>query len=121
EVAALGPDANGVAVGDEVSALADFRRDGAAADSAVVAAARLAAKPRSRGAALRRRSAPAPRTQAALARPRRERRAPARSPQRMAGPVRPRTPRSGPERPDPRRDGRAPGPPPPGRPPHARR
>ena len=47
EVAALGPDANGVAVGDEVYALADFGRDGAAADFAVVAAALLAPKPRS--------------------------------------------------------------------------
>jgi D-arabinose 1-dehydrogenase-like Zn-dependent alcohol dehydrogenase len=33
EVAALGPDANGVAVGDEVYALADFGRDGAAAQT----------------------------------------------------------------------------------------
>jgi NADPH:quinone reductase-like Zn-dependent oxidoreductase len=46
EVAALGPDANHLTVGDEVYALADFGRDGAAADFAVVSAALLAPKPR---------------------------------------------------------------------------
>jgi NADPH:quinone reductase-like Zn-dependent oxidoreductase len=47
EVAALGPDANGAAVGDEVYALTDFGRDGAAAEYAVVPASLLAAKPKS--------------------------------------------------------------------------
>ncbi len=47
EIAALGANANGVAVGDEVYALADFGRDGAAADFAVVSVALLAPKPRS--------------------------------------------------------------------------
>jgi NADPH:quinone reductase-like Zn-dependent oxidoreductase len=46
EVAALGADANGVAVGDEVYALTDFGRDGAAADYAVVPVRLLAPKPR---------------------------------------------------------------------------
>ena len=47
EIAALGTNAIGVAVGDEVYALADFGRDGAAADFAVVSVALLAPKPRS--------------------------------------------------------------------------
>jgi NADPH:quinone reductase-like Zn-dependent oxidoreductase len=47
EVAALGPDANGIAVGDEVYALTDFGRDGAAAEYALVPANLLAPKPRS--------------------------------------------------------------------------
>jgi len=47
EIAALGANANGVAVGDEGYALADFGRDGAAADFAVVSVALLAPKPRS--------------------------------------------------------------------------
>lgn len=46
EVAALGVGANGVALGDEVYALSDFGRDGAAADFAVVSAALLAPRPR---------------------------------------------------------------------------
>src|SRR5207245_8164311 len=45
EVAALGPDSNRLTVGEEVYALADFSRDGAAADFAVVSAALLAPKP----------------------------------------------------------------------------
>jgi NADPH:quinone reductase-like Zn-dependent oxidoreductase len=46
EVAALGVGANGVALGDEDYALADFGRAGAAADFAVVSAALLAPRPR---------------------------------------------------------------------------
>jgi NADPH:quinone reductase-like Zn-dependent oxidoreductase len=45
-VAELGPDANGVAVGDEVYALLDFGRDGGAADYALADAVTLAPKPR---------------------------------------------------------------------------
>jgi NADPH:quinone reductase-like Zn-dependent oxidoreductase len=48
-VAALGPQVDGVAVGDAVYALCGFDRDGAAADYAVVPAAVLAPKPRSIG------------------------------------------------------------------------
>jgi NADPH:quinone reductase-like Zn-dependent oxidoreductase len=44
-VAATAPDVDGVAVGDAVYALADFERDGAAAEYAVVAAGLLAPKP----------------------------------------------------------------------------
>jgi NADPH:quinone reductase-like Zn-dependent oxidoreductase len=47
DVVALGPGAEGVAVGDEVYALTDFGRDGAAADYAVVPARLLAPKPAS--------------------------------------------------------------------------
>jgi NADPH:quinone reductase-like Zn-dependent oxidoreductase len=46
EVAALGPGAEGVAVGDEVYSLVGFDRDGAAAEYATVPAAVLAPKPR---------------------------------------------------------------------------
>src|SRR5688572_23604802 len=46
-VAALGPGATSVAVGDEVYALPDFWRDGAAAEYIAVRADELAAKPRS--------------------------------------------------------------------------
>lgn len=46
-VAGLADDVNGVAVGDEVYALIDFDRDGAAAEFTTVPAAELAAKPRS--------------------------------------------------------------------------
>ncbi len=46
-VAATAPDVGGVAVGDAVYALADFERDGAAAEYAVVPAALLAPKPQS--------------------------------------------------------------------------
>jgi len=46
-VAALGPGAGGVAVGEEVYGLIDFDRDGAAAEYLTVPAADLAAKPRS--------------------------------------------------------------------------
>jgi NADPH:quinone reductase-like Zn-dependent oxidoreductase len=45
-VAALGPDADGVAVGEAVYALGPFDRDGAAADYTLVPAALLAPKPR---------------------------------------------------------------------------
>jgi NADPH:quinone reductase-like Zn-dependent oxidoreductase len=45
-VAALGPDADGVPVGEAVYALAGFDRDGAAADYTLVPAALLAPKPR---------------------------------------------------------------------------
>jgi NADPH:quinone reductase-like Zn-dependent oxidoreductase len=45
-VAAVGPDVDDVEVGDEVYALGDFDRDGAAADYALVAGASLAPKPR---------------------------------------------------------------------------
>jgi NADPH:quinone reductase-like Zn-dependent oxidoreductase len=48
-VAALGPQVDGVAVGDAVYALCGFDRDGAAADYAVVPAAVLAPKPRTIG------------------------------------------------------------------------
>ena len=48
-VAALGPDAQGIVEGDEVYALADFERDGAAAEFAVVQAELLAPKPRALG------------------------------------------------------------------------
>ncbi|MGH3010589.1 MAG: NADP-dependent oxidoreductase [Gaiellaceae bacterium] len=44
-VASTGSDVDGLAVGDGVYALADFERDGAAADYAVVAAGLLAPKP----------------------------------------------------------------------------
>ena len=44
-VASTGPDVDGLGVGDAVYALADFERDGAAADYAVVAAGLLATKP----------------------------------------------------------------------------
>jgi NADPH:quinone reductase-like Zn-dependent oxidoreductase len=44
-VASTGPDVDGLAVGDAVYALADFERDGTAADYAVVAAGLLAPKP----------------------------------------------------------------------------
>jgi NADPH:quinone reductase-like Zn-dependent oxidoreductase len=46
EVAALGPGAEGVAVGDEVYSLVDFERDGVAAEYATVPATVLAPKPR---------------------------------------------------------------------------
>ena len=45
-VAALGPDVSGVAVGDEVYALIDFERTGAAADYVAVPADQVAAKPK---------------------------------------------------------------------------
>jgi NADPH:quinone reductase-like Zn-dependent oxidoreductase len=48
-VAAIGPDAGQVAVGDAVYALTGFDRDGAAADYAIVPAAFLAPKPRTLG------------------------------------------------------------------------
>lgn len=48
-VAALGPDAQGIVEGDEVYALADFERDGAAAEYAVVQAELLAPRPRALG------------------------------------------------------------------------
>ena len=48
-VAALGPDAQGIVEGDEVYALADFERDGAAAEFAVVQAELLAPRPRALG------------------------------------------------------------------------
>jgi NADPH:quinone reductase-like Zn-dependent oxidoreductase len=48
-VAALGPQVDGVAVGEAVYALTGFDRDGAAADYAVVPAAVLAPKPRTVG------------------------------------------------------------------------
>jgi NADPH:quinone reductase-like Zn-dependent oxidoreductase len=44
-VAAVAPDVDGPSVGDEVYALADFERDGAAAEYAVLAAEPLAPKP----------------------------------------------------------------------------
>jgi NADPH:quinone reductase-like Zn-dependent oxidoreductase len=47
EVVAVGPEADGVSAGDEVYALTDFGRDGAAAEYAVVSAGLLAPKPRS--------------------------------------------------------------------------
>jgi NADPH:quinone reductase-like Zn-dependent oxidoreductase len=47
EVVALGAEADGVEVGDEVYALTDFGRDGAAAEYAVVPTKLLAPKPRS--------------------------------------------------------------------------
>ena len=47
EVVTLRAEAGGVAAGDEVYALTDFGRDGAAAEYAVVAASLLAPKPRS--------------------------------------------------------------------------
>jgi NADPH:quinone reductase-like Zn-dependent oxidoreductase len=47
EVAALGPEASGFAVGDQVYALTDFGRDGVAAEFAVVPAHLLAPRPRS--------------------------------------------------------------------------
>src|SRR5215469_9460490 len=46
-VAALGPGADGVTVGEEVYGLIDFDRDGAAAEYVTVPAAHLAARPRS--------------------------------------------------------------------------
>jgi NADPH:quinone reductase-like Zn-dependent oxidoreductase len=46
-VAALGPGAEGVAVGDEVYGLIEFDRDGAAAEFVTLPAAHLAARPRS--------------------------------------------------------------------------
>jgi NADPH:quinone reductase-like Zn-dependent oxidoreductase len=46
-VAALGPGADGLAVGEEVYGLIDFDRDGAAAEYVTVPAAHLAARPRS--------------------------------------------------------------------------
>jgi NADPH:quinone reductase-like Zn-dependent oxidoreductase len=46
-VAALGPGASGPAAGDEVYALIEFDRDGAAADYVALPAAHLAAKPKS--------------------------------------------------------------------------
>jgi NADPH:quinone reductase-like Zn-dependent oxidoreductase len=46
-VAALGPGADGLAVGEEVYGLIDFDRDGAAAEYVTVPAADLAARPRS--------------------------------------------------------------------------
>ena len=46
-VVALGPEAGGVAVGDEVYGLIDFDRDGAAAQYVTLPAADLAARPRS--------------------------------------------------------------------------
>jgi NADPH:quinone reductase-like Zn-dependent oxidoreductase len=49
EVAALGPDVDGPAVGTAVYALSGFDHDGAAADYAVVPAAYLAPKPRTLG------------------------------------------------------------------------
>jgi NADPH:quinone reductase-like Zn-dependent oxidoreductase len=48
-VEAVGPDADGIAPGDEVFALTPFDRDGAAAEYAVVPAAALAPKPRTLG------------------------------------------------------------------------
>jgi NADPH:quinone reductase-like Zn-dependent oxidoreductase len=45
-VAAVGPDVEDAAVGDAVYALTDYRRDGAAADYAIVPATFLAPKPR---------------------------------------------------------------------------
>src|SRR5690242_14763468 len=48
-IAAVGPGVSGVAVGDEVWALTDFDRDGAAAEYAPVADELLAPKPRSLG------------------------------------------------------------------------
>ena len=45
-VAAVGPDVDEVGVGDQVFALSDFDRDGAAAEYAIVASAFLAPKPR---------------------------------------------------------------------------
>jgi NADPH:quinone reductase-like Zn-dependent oxidoreductase len=48
-VAALGPDVDGVTVGEAVYALAGFDRDGAAADYVVVPGVVLAAKPRTIG------------------------------------------------------------------------
>jgi NADPH:quinone reductase-like Zn-dependent oxidoreductase len=48
-VAALGPDTQGIVEGDEVYALADFERDGAAAEYAVVQAELLAPRPRALG------------------------------------------------------------------------
>jgi NADPH:quinone reductase-like Zn-dependent oxidoreductase len=48
-IAALGPQVDGVAVGEAVYALCGFDRDGAAADYAVVPAAILAPKPRTIG------------------------------------------------------------------------
>jgi NADPH:quinone reductase-like Zn-dependent oxidoreductase len=46
-VVGLGPDASGVAVGEEVYGLIDFDRDGAAAQYVTLPAAHLAARPRS--------------------------------------------------------------------------
>jgi NADPH:quinone reductase-like Zn-dependent oxidoreductase len=46
-VASLGPEAGGLAVGDEVYGLIDFDRDGAAAEFVTLPAAHLAARPRS--------------------------------------------------------------------------
>jgi len=46
-VEAVGPDASGVAIGDDVYALTGFDRDGAAADFALVASSVLARKPAS--------------------------------------------------------------------------
>ncbi|HEY6495104.1 MAG TPA: NADP-dependent oxidoreductase [Trebonia sp.] len=46
-VAGLGPGADGLAVGDEVYALIEFDRDGAAADYVTLPAAHLTARPRS--------------------------------------------------------------------------
>lgn len=46
-VAGLGPGAGGLAVGDEVYALIEFDRDGAAAEYVTLPAAHLAARPRS--------------------------------------------------------------------------
>ena len=46
-VAALGPGADGLAVGDEVYGLIDFDRDGAAAEYVTLPAAHLTARPRS--------------------------------------------------------------------------
>lgn len=48
-IAALAPDVEGLSVGDEVYALTDFDRDGAAADYMVVQASFLAPKPRTLG------------------------------------------------------------------------
>ena len=45
-VALAGADVDGLAVGDEVYALSDFGRDGAAAEYAIVASGLLAPKPR---------------------------------------------------------------------------
>ena len=45
-VAAIGPDADGISIGDAVYALSGFDRDGAAADYAIVPAEVLAPKPR---------------------------------------------------------------------------
>jgi NADPH:quinone reductase-like Zn-dependent oxidoreductase len=46
-VAGVGPDADGLAVGEEVYALIDFDRDGAAAEYVTLPAAHLAARPQS--------------------------------------------------------------------------